>query len=378
MRSNRNIHGRSSYRRGRSSKSDVLNENDSTGHRSIVTDGTEKHRRSRRARRNEMPVWIIAVVSIVALTLILFGFSGLSLPGSHAQNVMELASQTSLISPVITPAPTILVSPSPTPVPTITTTPQPTPKTAWGAKFADKFTDGQVVKTDNSYKSENINVTVNKVQKDGMTYYVADIYLTDLKYFKTAFANNKFDSGNRQSTPTIAKNNNAVIAINGDFCTYNKGPVLRNGTLYRDKNYKDALAMYNDGSMETFTKDTFNMETAQSKGAYQIWTFGPMLLDNGQPMTVFNSSLDKLNPRTAIGYYEPGHYCFIVVDGRQKGYSIGITFTDLSQLFYNLGCKAAFNLDGGQTSEMAFMGNLVNKPYKGGRSVSDILYIADQ
>ncbi len=40
-------------------------------------------------------------------------------------------------------------------------------------------------------------------------------------------------------------------------------------------------------------------------------------------MTEFNSTLGKANPRTAVGNYEPGHYCFLVVDGRQPGYSDG-------------------------------------------------------
>ena len=153
--------------------------------------------------------------------------------------------------------------------------------------------------------------------------------------------------------------------------------MLRNGVLYRDQNYRDVLVMYNDGTMETYTKDEFDMEAAQSQGAYQIWTFGPMLLDNGQPMTEFHSSLGKLNPRTAVGYYEPGHYCFIVADGRQGDYSKGITFADLSQLLYDLGCKAAFNLDGGQTAMMIFEGSPVNQAYHGGRQCSDIIYFAE-
>ncbi|MEZ4358143.1 MAG: phosphodiester glycosidase family protein [Eubacteriales bacterium] len=130
--------------------------------------------------------------------------------------------------------------------------------------------------------------------------------------------------------------------------------------------------------MQTYTADEIDIDEIKSKGAYQAWTFGPMLLDGGQPMEEFNSDLNARNPRTAIGYYEPGHYCFVVVDGRQPGYSNGYSLKALSQLFYNLGCKAAFNLDGGQTSEMVFEGDFFNQPYNGGRSVSDILYIVDE
>ena len=250
--------------------------------------------------------------------------------------------------------------------------------TTWGEKFANKFTpDGSVEKTANSYKNGNMSVNVNKVQKGGVTYYIADIYLSDIKYFRTAFANGKFGTGMHESTDTIAKENNAVIAINGDYCGTNAGPVVRNGTLYRDETYtSDVLVLNNDGSMQTYSPEDFDMSKIKSEGAYQVWTFGPMLLKDGKVMDTFNSSVNPANPRTAVGYYEPGHYCFIVVDGRQLGYSEGYSTKALSQLFYDLGCKEAYNLDGGQSSEMAFEGKLVNKPYDGGRGTSDILYIA--
>lgn len=330
-----------------------------------------KANRARKHRRFVFGATMTAVIALLAVVVIVLITV---FQGSADKQISALTMAPIEAVPTAIPTPASM-TPSPTAMPTVT--PQPTDPTAWGSKFSDKFTDGEVIQTDNTYKSANINVTVTMVQKNGVTYYLADIYMTDLKYFKTAFAHDEFDNGS-ETTPTIAKNNNAIIAINGDYCSYNKGPVLRNGVLYRNQNYRDALVMYDDGTMETYSKDEFDLKAVQSKGAYQIWTFGPMLLDGGQPMAEFNSSLGKLNPRTAVGYYEPGHYCFIVVDGRQEGYSQGITFTDLSQLFYDLGCKAAFNLDGGQTSEMAFMGKFVNQPYHGGRAVSDILYIADE
>ena len=81
------------------------------------------------------------------------------------------------------------------------------------------------------------------------------------------------------------------------------------------------------------------------------------------------------NPRTAIGYYEPGHYCLVVVDWR--GESAGITLPDLSRLFYDLGCTAAYNLDGGNSSVMVWQDAVINDPSGGGRESSDALLIAE-
>lgn len=248
----------------------------------------------------------------------------------------------------------------------------------WGAKFEGLFTDGEVEKTEDSYRSANVSISIDKVHTDGITYYVADIYLKDLKSFKTAFAKGKYGKGLHEGTEVMAAKNDAILAINGDYYGNNAGPVVRNGVLYRDETYKDVLVMNNDGSMQTLTALELDMEKIKTEGAYQIWTFGPMLLKDGQPMTKFNSDLTRANPRTAIGYYEPGHYCFVLVDGRQPGYSSGMTLQQLSELFYKLGCRVAYNLDGGQSSEMVFRNEFVNQPYNGGRSVSDIVYIADQ
>ncbi len=249
---------------------------------------------------------------------------------------------------------------------------------SWRVKFTNKFTSGEVVQTGNSYKSANINVAINKVQKGSTIYYIADIYVVDIKNFLTAFAKQPDVMGARELTEVVAGENDAIIAINGDHCVDNSGPVIRNGKLYRDELYADALVMNYDGSMQTYSADQLNMSAIEANGAWQVWTFGPMLLKDGRPMKEFNSTLLRANPRTAVGYYEPGHYCFVVVDGRQPGYSDGMSLTDISQLFCDLGCKVAFNLDGGQSSEMVFMGKVINRPYDGGRSTTDILYIADQ
>lgn len=252
-----------------------------------------------------------------------------------------------------------------------------TDTTSLRVKFADKFTTGTVEKTDTSYKDANINISIEKVQENNVTYFLADIYVADIQYFKTAFAKEADVMGGRERTSVVAQENNAILAINGDHCVDNNGPVIRNGKLYRDETYADALVMNYDGTMQTFSADQLDMDAIKTNGAWQVWTFGPMLLKDGQPTTEFNSTLKKANPRTAVGYYEPGHYCFLVVDGRQSGYSDGMTLEELSQFFYDKGCKVAFNLDGGQSSEMVFMGNVINQPYDGGRSTNDILYIAD-
>ena len=80
------------------------------------------------------------------------------------------------------------------------------------------------------------------------------------------------------------------------------------------------------------------------QGILQTWIFGPRLLDdNGNALANFDTwdYIKKVHPRTALGYYEPGHYCFVVVDGRQTGYSRGMSLPELAKVFEDLGCTAA-------------------------------------
>lgn len=78
----------------------------------------------------------------------------------------------------------------------------------------------------------------------------------------------------------------------------------------------------------------------------------------------------------AIGYFEPGHYCLLLVDGRQKS-SRGMFPHEMAKLFENLGCRAAYNLDGGHCSFMTFQDGTANHPYKPEHEVTDGIFITE-
>ena len=248
-------------------------------------------------------------------------------------------------------------------------------------KFADRYTD-EVVVTDSSYTSPDVSITVTEQETDNgrITYYLADIYVRDITCFRTALAEDTYGSGYRDSITDMAVLNNALLAINGDYYgNTNEGVVIRNGVIYRaNPTDCDVCVLYYDGTMRVMPGSSFSAEEAIADGAWQAWTFGPALLDtDGNVLTAFSSTqrIISANPRTAIGFYEPGHYCMVVVDGR--GDSAGITLPQLSQLFSELGCTAAYNLDGGNSSIMVWQNEIINQPSGGGRESSDALLIAE-
>ncbi len=246
-------------------------------------------------------------------------------------------------------------------------------------KFAEKYTDTVTV-TENSYSSPDLSVTVTEETLGNIRYYLADIYVRDITCFRSALAQNTYGSGFRDSIEDMAILNRALLAVNGDYYgNTTEGVVIRNGVIYRaNPTDCDVCVLYYDGTMRVMPGASFSVEEAITQGAWQAWTFGPALLDtDGSVLTSFASTgrIISANPRTAIGYYEPGHYCLVVVDGR--GESAGITLPDLSQLFSDLGCTAAYNLDGGNSSVMVWNDAVINNPSGGGRESSDALLIVE-
>lgn len=243
--------------------------------------------------------------------------------------------------------------------------------------------DDTVTITDRSYQSHDVAINITDHLSDNLAYFVADIYVRDIECFRGAFAKGSYmkpRSAQLDSVQNMAADNNAILAINADYCEIrDTGIIYRNGVLYRDVKKGDVGTVYTNGVMDVFTKNEFSALMAEDKtDIWHTFSFGPYLVRDGVALTNIVSSISEENPRSGIGYYEPGHYCFVMVDGRQEGYSMGLTLDDFAALFDELGCASAFNLDGGRSSELVFNGKTIDKPYLGGRYSSDILYICEK
>jgi exopolysaccharide biosynthesis protein len=141
----------------------------------------------------------------------------------------------------------------------------------------------------------------------------------------------------------------------------------------------DLCVLGYDGVLTTYLADTYELADIIAQNPYQVWCFGPALItDDGGIPESYNStaSLKREHPRSAVGSDGPGHYIFLVADGRRPTYSSGFNFEGLSEFFLDLGCTVAYNLDGGRTAVMATRDGLVSVPIEPQRPVSDILYIA--
>lgn len=241
--------------------------------------------------------------------------------------------------------------------------------------------------TDSSYKDDNISINLTETTVNNTQVYVADVTVSSSEYLKTAFAQNAFGTNVTAKTSETAADNNAILAVNGDYYGANStGYVIRNGVVYRDTVREDSsngdLAIYKDGSFKIIYEDKISADQLVKDGVVNLLAFGPALLENGEIAVGTNEEVGQAmasNPRTSIGIIDENHYIIVVSDGRTSE-SKGLSLYQMAEVMKSYGVKTAYNLDGGGSSTLYFNGQVINKPTTGGnriseRAVSDIVYI---
>jgi len=216
---------------------------------------------------------------------------------------------------------------------------------------------------------EDDSLTLHKIESSRYVGFILEI--PDPRRIQVATAQNIEEKGD--TTSNIAKANGAVAAINaGGFYDPNGTGTgrLPYGFILRDGDYilgKD-VGPDEDVDFVGFSKSgnliagNYNKTQLKEMGAVEGITFGPPLIVDGKKMITEGDGGWGVGPRTAIGQKKDGTVLFLVVDGRQPGYSLGATLRDVQDILYEQGCYIAANLDGGSSSTLFYNGSVVNNP----------------
>ena len=267
----------------------------------------------------------------------------------------------------------------------------------FASAFPEMFlAEGEVESGDGYYRSHNINLTVTEVveQIDDYVarYIVYDVYVRSLDNLFTVA------STERVAFTELVDAADPIAAISGDFWGNAASVAIRNGEVLTQDNRieNDICVLYADGTMEIVSPYTYTSGYFEGKDVYQVWDFGPSLLDHdgkayGENDFAAYSDITSRNPRSSIGYYEPGHYVFIVADGRlditfegEMTYSKGIRMHDFAAVYEKLGVRLAYNLDGGDSAFAYFDGEILRQDYERAtepdeepRKIYDIIVIGE-
>lgn len=291
-------------------------------------------------------------------------------------------------TPTETPMPTDTPEPSATPVPTETPAPTPTPISDFDAHFVNDGSGEEIVSVDEAagtwlYRSDILSVEIGRHEtvcvrggrENPCVYFVAHIYQRGADSFRATFGNELHNGISLGTAQEMADRAKCVLWITGDNLIQMdreiKSILIRDGYLFQKATGFDCLVLEPKTlSMRVVPAKSITAQDLFESGVQNSFSFGPTMIVDGQVVESSRAMRGTENPRTVLGMIEPGHFVAVVVDGRQPGYSMGMTMTELIDLMASLGCQVAYNLDGGMSATMLFLGKKVNRHGEGTDPVS--------
>jgi len=232
------------------------------------------------------------------------------------------------------------------------------------------------------YEDESLKVTIETIREHETNILVARVKIVDPSQIRTAMAA-RYGSTGTVLPDRFAKRVNAVLAVNGDFFSFNStGYLVRQGKRYRDKTHtpSDILIIDDKGDFTIIVDPTEEKVKSFPGTIVNSFNFGPALVVDGEIIHTtkdLNVGLDKETQRMGVGQLGPLEYILVATEGPENKGSDGLTIPEFAQLMHDLGAEQAYNLDGGSSSAMMLGGEKINGlSSKKMRPICDLLYFS--
>ena len=247
------------------------------------------------------------------------------------------------------------------------------------------------------YEDPSIHVVRDRVDSRewGVVYYPVMITISDASQLRTASADpNGFPASRGVPCAAMAKRVNAVLALNGDYCSSFNGNetnkyILRQGQVYQDTvdESLDMLLIDEDGDFHVL-KAGPELATAEKtevggKKVINALQFGPALVIDGEKVedeyildrqhsSAF-AEPDKDAQRMCICQLGPLQYMVLCT-------RYGVTLAELRDMAMSIAdCKTVYVLDGGNSAQLVFLKKKINNvtsQSQNVRNIPDIVYFA--
>ena len=224
-------------------------------------------------------------------------------------------------------------------------------------------------------------------------YVVVEI--KDPSQLRTTMSYESFEKQKAAKAQDMAKMVNAVVALNDDQFKFNRfqGYVLRQGVFYQDTlselaKPQDVLIIDDRADFHIVQKASTETVTAKFDELLQggrkpmnVFTFGPALVVDGVGQECKQEdSIHELHLRAArscIGQLGPLKY-FVMATWGANAKGIGMKGDDLVAYILETfpECKYAYNLDGGNSSKLAWHGKLLSDSIGGRQAITGMIYFA--
>lgn len=226
----------------------------------------------------------------------------------------------------------------------------------------------------------------------GVYFCYVDVTIQDASQLRTAAGDAKdFTRGIMKRTLDIARRVQAVVAVDGDFCNSYYGEeankyCLRQGVVYRDTvvDYLDMLLIDEDGDFHIVLAEEHPEEmdktAVNGKKITNALCFGPALIRDGEIVVDPSKAQEQSHPiakEIRMAICQMGEREYMLVTNSNES----LTLEEFAQFLSGFdGIQQAYNLDGGMSSHLVFMGELRNKfaliNNQDYRPVPDIIYFA--
>ena len=220
--------------------------------------------------------------------------------------------------------------------------------------------------------SVNTNVkesttTLTEISKDG--YKAWKLEISDPSKVKLGIS--KYFGIKGQKMPYLLQNYpDAIAGINaggfGDASGWGNGGVvmgfcMADGDIlnYPEKSVYNIIGFDKNNVLILGSFSEAELENLNLRDAVE---FTPFLTINGEAAEIKGNGGWGTAPRTAIGQKKDGTVVFVVVDGRQPGYSMGVTMKQLQEIMIEADCYNSANLDGGSSTVLSYKDEIINQP----------------
>ena len=312
--------------------------------------------------------------------------NGLEQTGIADPALQELVFSGNAVKTKSAPKPSPVPTPAPTPKPPLDLSAILPPQTEEGFLAPGAGTD-EFVYTDEAegvwiYLTSSLAIDLRRYEdisdkKNPVVWFEADIHASPESPMTAYLTQGKKYQGKSYSTPVkLARLNRVVLAFADDNfgdrwnAGSRTGVIVRNREIIGERTVADGkgkfpnlevLALFEDGSMKTFASDAHTAQEYLDMGVVDTYAFGPILIQDGQLSDYMQRSeyYSYHEPRCALGMIEPYHYYLLVVKGRTSD-SNGAYLTWLANNMLQHGVQEGINLDGGGTTAIVFMGQILN------------------
>lgn len=263
-------------------------------------------------------------------------------------------------------------------------TPPPTPVPDWPERDEDGYLAGEgEYYYENPqeglwiYLSARLQITVRRLEdaKIKLRWFETDILTRDGEELRAKIVDGALRGRGFQNPGALARQAGFVLAFSDDFFANRVntketlGVIIRGGKLLSEKtNAKrghhlpnlDMMAQYPDGTLAVYRCNEISGAELLAQGAVNVFSFGPILIRDGEIEEMVYDYYKSLEPRHALGMIAPGHYFLLSVQGRTKA-SEGTTLQRVAEMLRAHGVTQALNLDGGNTMALVFHGEILNE-----------------